>query len=124
MPNLTTETFGAGDQSWLGTSHAIANCRTEKLNVSAFTKATHFPDGYLPSGLPVSKVDGALVPYDPTAETGNADAFAGHLFTDQRVGTDPIINVPLYDHGRVKATKVPGTFTAPAAQPNTTIVYL
>lgn len=125
MPNLRTETFGPGDQSWLGSSHAIANCRTEKLDASKFVKATHYPNGYIPSGTAVSKVGDVLVPYDATEETGNGDSFAGHVFTDQQVVSDgAILNVPLFDHGRVKAAKVPGDFTAPAAQPNTTIVYL
>ena len=124
MPNFSSETFGNGDQSWLGSAHGIANCRTEALDVSAFTAGTHYPDGYIPSGTAVSKVGGVLVPYDPTAETGNADSFAGHVFTDQKVTGDAHLNVPVLDHGRVKADKVPGTFEAPAAQPNTTIVYL
>jgi len=124
MPKLREETIGSGDMSWLGSAHGIHNCRTETIDVSAFTKATHYPDGYIPSGTPVSKVDGVLVPYDPTEDTGNADSFAGHIFTDQAVVGDADIPAPLLDHGRVKADKVPGTFTAPASQPNTTIVYL
>lgn len=124
MPNIRTETWGAGDQSWLASAHGIGDCRTETIKTSAFNKDAHYPDGYIPSGTAVSKVDGLLVPYDPTDETGNAGDFAGHIFTDQRVVGTVNIPAPLLDHGRVKAEKVPGTFEAPAAQPNTTIVYL
>ena len=56
MPNFKSESFGGGDQSWLGSAHGIANCRTEKLKVSGFTKGTHYPNGYIPSGTPVAKV--------------------------------------------------------------------
>lgn len=124
MPRIRTENFGAGDQSWLGSAHGLGNCRTETLDLSAFTAATHYPDGYIPSGTPVSKVGGVLVPYDATEGTGNAASFAGHIFTDQPVVGTQDFAVPLFYHGTVKADLVPGSFEAPASQPHTTIVYL
>lgn len=128
MPRYSAETFGAGDQSWLGSSHALANCRTETVDISAFTKATHFPNGFIPSGTPVAKVGGVLVPYDATEATvADAGVLAGFIFTDQ--ATDGVANlpVPLFDHGRVKVANLPVAFVAPAAEAkraNTTIVYL
>lgn len=120
MPRLTSEAFGGGDQSWLGSSHSIANCRTETLDISAFTKATHYPDGYIPSGTPVCKTGGVLVPL-----TGdNAADFAGHVYTDQTVAGAADLPVPVFYHGTVKTARVPGDFTAPTAQPHTTIVYI
>lgn len=129
MPNLRSEAYGSGDQSWLGSAHGIANCRTETIDVSAFTKGTHYPDGYIRSGQPVAKVDGVLVPYDATEETVDAaGVIAGHIFTDQPVVDGATtIPAPVLDHGRVKADKVPGTFVKPAAAEKlsaTTIVYL
>lgn len=132
MPRMKTETIGAGDQSWLGSSHGIRECRTEQLNVSAFTAGTHYPNGYIPSGTPVAKVGGLLVPYDSTeATTTNAGVLAGHLFTDQAVvAGSGNFAVPLLDHGRVKSAKVPqgaNAFTVPVAaakKANTTIVYI
>ncbi len=47
MPKLRTETFGGGDQSWLGSAHGIGNCRTETIDISAFTASTHYPNGYI-----------------------------------------------------------------------------
>ncbi|GAA3510006.1 hypothetical protein GCM10022234_00210 [Aeromicrobium panaciterrae] len=120
MPKLRSETYGAGDQSWLGSSHGINECRTEILDISAFTANTHYPNGYIPSGTPVAKVGGVLVPYDVTeATTTNAGVLAGHIFTDQPViGTDDFA-VPLLDHGRVKAAKIAAlpyaSFVRPAA---------
>jgi len=63
MPRLKSETIGTGDQSWLGSTHGIWECRTETIDVSAFTKATHYPDGYFKSGLPVALVAKRLVPF-------------------------------------------------------------
>ena len=34
MPRLKSETIGTGDQSWLGSAHAIRNARTELLDIS------------------------------------------------------------------------------------------
>ncbi len=131
MPRVKSETFGSGDQSWLASSHGIRNCRTEMLNLSAFTANTHYPNGYIPSGTPMAKVSGLLVPYTSAeGTTTGAGVLAGHLFTDQPVVGANNFAVPLLDHGRVKTAKVPqGTdaFTAPVAaakRANTTINYV
>lgn len=128
MPRYATESFGSGDQSWLGSTHGINSARTEMLDISAFTSGTHFPDGYIRSGTPVAKVGGVLVPYDATEGTvTGAGVLAGHVLTDQKVVGTTDFAVPLIDHGRVKAAKVPGTFVKPAAAAKlsaTTIVYV
>lgn len=131
MPRLKSETLGAGDQSWLGSSHGITECRTELLDISTFTAGTHYPNGFIPSGTPVAKVGGVLVPYDSTeATTTNAGVLAGHLFTDQSVVGTNDFAVPVLDHGRVKSAKVPvgvQAFTVPVAAAKRaamTIVYI
>lgn len=128
MPRLKTETFGGGDQSWLGSAHGIANARTEVLDISAFTAGTHYPNGYIPSGLPVAKVAGVLVPYDATEGTvTGAGILAGFVLTDQSVVGTADFGVPLFDHGRVITSKLPIAFTAPAAAAKraaTTIVFI
>lgn len=132
MPRMKTETFGGGDMSWIGAGAPhLAECRTEVLDISTFTAGTHFPNGFIPSGTAVAKVGGVLVPYDPTeGVTTNAGILAGHVLTDQAVGTlntGPDFGVPLYDMGRVITAKVPGTFTAPVAAAKraaTSIVYV
>lgn len=129
MPRMKTETFGTGDQSWLGSAHGIGNCKTRQLNVAAF--AGLFPNGYIPSGTPVALVAGLLVPYDSTeATTTNAGVLDGHLFTDQSCATGMSnFAVPVLDHGRVRTSKVPAganAFTAPVAaakRANVTVVY-
>lgn len=116
MPRLVSESFNAGDQSWLGSSHGLRNARTETLDISAFTANTHYPNGYIPSGLPVAKVGGKLVPYDATEGTvTGAGILAGFVLTDQPVVGSGDFGVPVLDHGRVKVAKLPVAFTAPAA---------
>lgn len=116
MPRLVSETVGSGDQSWLGSSHGIANCRTELLDVSAFTVT----NGYIPSGTPVAKVAGVLVPYDDTQNvTTGAGVLAGFIFTDQRVVGTADFAVPVLDHGRIRTAKLPVTVTLPGAAAKT-----
>lgn len=116
MPRLVSETIGAGDQSWLGSAHGIANCRTELLDVSAFTVT----GGYIPSGTPVAKVGGVLVPYDDTqGTTTGAGILAGFIFTDQSVVGTADFAVPVLDHGRIRTAKLPVTVTLPGAAAKT-----
>lgn len=131
MPRMKSETYGTGDQSWLGSSHGIGECRTELLDISTFTAGTHYPNGYIPSGTPVAKVGGMLVPYTSAeGTTTGAGVLAGHVLTDQPVVGTNDFAVPLLKHGRIKAAKVPqGTdaFTAPVAaakRANVTIDYV
>lgn len=126
MPRYQTESFGAGNFAWLGTRHGINNCRTVMLDISAFTPATHYPDGYIRSGQPVALVGGMLVPYDATEGTvTGAGVLAGHVFTDQKVVGTADFPVPLYEHGRVFVPALPVAFVVPTAaakrQPN--IIY-
>lgn len=128
MPRLKTETFGGGDMSWLGSAHGIANARTEVLDISAFTAGTHYPNGYIPSGLPVAKVGGVLVPYVATEATvTGAGILAGFVLTDQKVDGAADLAVPLLDHGRVITSKLPIAFVVPAAAEKrsaTTVVFV
>ena len=121
MP-LITETISnnGGNQRWLGSAHGIWNGRTLTLDMAKFAKATHYPQGYIPGGTPLSITDGYAVPYDGTN-------IAGHLLEDFPVvaaGTAAKEPVGVLYHGTVIAANVPGTFTAPAAQKQTTITYL
>lgn len=128
MPRIITESFGSGKMDWLGSAHAINSARSEMLDISAFTKATHFPDGYIPSGTPVAKVGSSLVPYDKAEATvTGAGVLAGFVLTDQKVVSTADFAVPLFDHGRVKVANLPIAFTKPADSAKlsaTTIVFV
>jgi len=131
MPRMQTDQFNAGDQSWLGGTHSIYETRTETLDISTFTAGTHYPNGYIKSGTPLAKVSGLMVPYDSLeATTTGAGVLAGHLYTDQKVVGTGDFPIPVLDHGRVKAAKVPqglNAFTAPVAAAKkaaTLIIYI
>lgn len=124
MPKLSIEHYGTGDQTWLGSTHGISNARTVTLDPKQFTKADHYPDGYLRSGQPITVTGTVAGPYVAGEEGGD---FHGFLLTDQAVSEDDTGNiaVPLIDHGRVTVANLPGAaFTIPdAAKDKTTFVY-
>jgi hypothetical protein len=140
MPLLQTESFGTGDQSWLGSTHGIYDCRTVPLDLSLFSAAADYPDGYIKSGWPIGQVTSTKLygPYtgDSTDEVqtltvggtgtvtaatttaggadGSADGrevLAGFLYPDKSVrGADAVLNAPLLDHGRIKVFNLPVPF--------------
>lgn len=123
MPKLRTDQYTAGDQSWLGSAHGIANCRTGVLDISKFDTATDAPKGFIRSGQPLT-LDASTHKYGPYKGAGTLDGF---LFTDQPVDkiADQVLNVPVLDHGRVRVAKLPVTgFQVPTPDNNkTTVVF-
>lgn len=124
MPKLRTENISQGDQSWLGSTEGIAQARTEVLETSAFGSGS-FPNGYVPSGYPLAKVNSLLVPYN-SAATDGSEHLTGHLLFDTPVFGMPNYAVAVLDFGRVKTARVPQTgFAAPdAAHTVAQIVYI
>jgi hypothetical protein len=124
MPKLVTETIGTGDQSWLA-EDGPHDARSQALLMSAFTAGTHYPNGYVPSGLPIAEFtsgpnSGEYGPYDPDATDGTED-LVGFVLTDTPVNvragetsTDTHLNVALIDRGRININRLPVAFAAPA----------
>jgi len=84
---LTTETFSQDDQRWLASDHGADTGRTVTLDVSKFTQADHYPDGYLKSGIVIAKyASGKYGPYNPGAATGDGSNAGA-------TGTDGVVNV-------------------------------
>jgi hypothetical protein len=54
MPRLSEESYGTGDQSWLGSTLGIYECRTVAPDPAMFTLAA-YPDG-VPSGTPLGLI--------------------------------------------------------------------
>lgn len=50
-----SQSWGVDDTSWLASRKGLDTCRSVTLDMSTFTKADHYPDGFLPSGLPLTK---------------------------------------------------------------------
>lgn len=100
---IKRESFGQDDQSWLGSAHGTNAAQTITLDVSTFTKATHYPDGWLKSGLPLAKSGNKYVLWAPAAN------LAGFLFTTVRVpvSTATPVGAAILERGRVKTAKLP-----------------
>lgn len=115
MPGLESETLGTGDQSWLGSTHGIYNCRSGNLDISGFTQGTHYPDGYLKSGLPLAKLDATdkYVPY-ASGGTGGAGTLVGFLYRDVEVHGAEDVNGPVLRHGIINVDHLPVALTPPA----------
>lgn len=62
------EVWTAEDRSWLGSRDGTNVTQTVTLDTSAFTSGTHYPNGYVPSGMVLAKLANGL--YGPYA--GNA----------------------------------------------------
>ena len=111
MPGLRKTQHGGGDYSWMYNSRGIRDGVTAVLDISAFTKATHYPDGYIRSGTPVVVNSlGAVVPWADTA--GNKLGFVGGDFLVE--GAEDI-NVHVITHPEtVYTNRLPVTFVKPA----------
>ncbi len=113
MPRLKTETFGSGDQTWLASDHAIGNAHTGTIHLSAFTAATHYPNGYLPSGLIVNIANlGAIAPF--TGTEGGKLGFV--LFNQPVVGSGDFAAAVIW-HGSINKANLPVTTNLPATAP-------
>jgi hypothetical protein len=110
--------FGVEDRSWLGSAHGTTATRTVTLDISAFTAATHYPQGYIASGTVVSlQSNGLWGPY-----TANAVA-TGHLFNTTEVlpygatSAPAHIGAPVLEHGFVYVPRLPANSgLSPAAR--------
>lgn len=67
---LRTESWGTDDKSWLGSRHGIGECASVTLDISTFTEAIHYPDGYFKSGIALGKIT-ATGKYGPYAHQTN-----------------------------------------------------
>jgi hypothetical protein len=108
---VETTQYQVEDRSWLLSPHGTEPGTTPSvtLDTSAFTAGTHYPNGYLPSGLVVGRITatGLYGPYDNSAVDGRQTA-AGILFSSVKVptsGGDPAGAIVV--HGFVDADKLP-----------------
>lgn len=107
-----TESFGAGDQSWLLSRHGTETPRSATLDPTAWTSKT--TDGRIKSGEPYALVSGLAVPYN-SGGGGGTNVLAGFIFTDQTVTNGGgNVTFPAIYHGRIKLSKLPSTVAADA----------
>ena len=117
--NVQTTNYQAENRGWLWGTHGTGpgDNPSATLDVSLFTQATHYPNGYIPSGTVLGKVtsSGLYGPYDPSATDGREDA-AGLLFGTLKATGRPA--GALVVHGFVQASRLPfqsGTGSADSA---------
>src|SRR5699024_12839356 len=97
----STESWGSGNQTWLGSAHGTDVARTVTIDG---TTVSEF-DGVVPSGTPLKRnADGK---YAPVTET--TDELAGFLLTAQSFTGEVDILAPKLSHVRIRADRLPGT---------------
>ncbi|QMU19345.1 potassium transporter [Gordonia rubripertincta] len=106
-----TESFGAGDQSWLGSRHGTDVAKSATLSPAAWSSKTS--DGRIKSGEPFAVVSGLAVPYN-SAGTGGTDVLSGFILTDQSVTGTSNVSFPAVWTGRILRSKLPSTVPADA----------
>lgn len=107
--SVRDQVFGAENRAWLGSQHGTDSNRTITLDVTTFVKATHYPDGQIPSGIVLGRItaSGLYGPYSALATDGRETA-AGHLYNTTPVSsTATRLGAPLYEHGAVVESKLP-----------------
>lgn len=114
MPRYRSETITTGDQSWLGSVHALYNARSVAADPAQFPVAT-YTTGVVPSGTPLGIITttGKVGPY-ATAATDGRQNLKGFLVTDQPAGPNGNASWPMLEHGRIRTERLPVAFTAPA----------
>ena len=122
--SLTTKGIGRDDLSWLGSAHATNNAQTITLDLtSGFADADFYGKGFIPSGVPVIKLDSGLYGLY-TEESGKP--LAGFILTAQdNPGTTATrVSAPLLDHGRIKVGNLPVELPEAAQTSNTHFIYV
>ena len=106
-----TTAFQVEDRSWLYGLHGTDQTPPATLDVSAFTQADHYPNGYIPSGIVLKEaISGGKTVYVPTIGDGS-DTAAGILYGSLKIPDllDLSINVSgaILVHGFVKISRLP-----------------
>lgn len=121
---VETRSYGPGDRGWLkeisGVQSSTVSTRSAGLiDFTTFTANTHYPNGYLPSGMVLGKVTatGRLAPYNNGASDGTQTA-VGFLYNDVRVPTPTSARVAatvVDAFARVSVSKLPANHGLDAA---------
>lgn len=108
---IRTESFGAGDLSWLASRTGADTPMSVSLDPSAWTAKTT-ADGRIKSGEAFAVVSGLAVPYN-SGGSGGTNVLAGFLLHDQAVRSDGgNVTCAAVWSGRVYSSKLPSTVAA------------
>lgn len=107
-----SSTYQVEDRSWLIGTHGVDMTPGITLDIALFTKATHYPNGFIPSGTKLLKAGSGK--YGPASAT----ACDGVLFSSVRAVNTSTGNAlasvggAIFIHGLVNAAKIPGGVNA------------
>jgi hypothetical protein len=114
--------FTNDDKSWIRRREGFDDMMTITLDLSTFVLATHYPGGFIPSGIALGKTTatGLYGPYDNTVGGGTADRgiFRGFLFGPIDMTTVPANNravSALFWRGTIKESRLPANHGFDAA---------
>lgn len=110
MPSYATSTttYANGNLAWLRTRKGMSTALTVTLDLTTFTAGTHYPNGFLPSGLVLGKItaSGKYGIYDNAAVDGRTVA-VGFLLNDENIpagGTSvPVVTALLTEADVIEA---------------------
>jgi hypothetical protein len=109
-----SQTFLQADQTWLGSEHGTTNARSVTIVTASLTKATHYPNGFIPSGTPLAQYTAGANQGKYTAYTSGgangAGTLVGFLLDSVPVhyGAESVdVSGALLDHGRIVLAKLP-----------------
>jgi hypothetical protein len=104
------ETYTPEDRSWLASRDGTDVTQTITLSTAAFTQSVHYPNGYIPSGVVLGRINGSTElygPYDNTASDGRQLA-VGFLYSNAKVRAGgPNVGAPIHWRGVIRASRLP-----------------
>lgn len=120
-------TFVGTSKAWIAHQMGFDSGRSITLDLSTFTAGTHYPDGWLRSGIVIARrsTDGLYVPY-VNAGANETGIPRGHLFEDVKVratNTTGKAGGTLFWHGIVIVSRLPANHGLHATDRPTTIRY-
>lgn len=125
--SVTSTGYQVENRSWLISAHGTDPGTNPNvvLDISKFTAGTHYPNGYIPSGIALAKVTatGLYGPYEAAAGDGRNVA-AGHLFSTLGVRAGQTkVGGALVVHGFVRESKLPFAIDAAGKTALKSITY-
>lgn len=111
--SVSSVSYQIEKRSWLLSQHGTDPGTTPSitLDISAFTAATHYPNGYIPSGVVLGKITatGLYAPYQNALANG-LEVAAGILFSSVKVpntaDTTKDVGAAMIVHGFVSRSKL------------------
>ena len=111
--SVRSHSFQVDNREWLIGQHGVDLTPGVTLDISKFTKNTHYPNGYIKSGTPIGLVTATNLwgPYNDGASDGT-EVCRGLLFSfvraiDEFGNTLTKVGGARFIHGAVKESKLP-----------------